>query len=237
MEPLETRMNYRFTNSLLLAQALTHPSLAYETQGAPFDNQRLEFLGDAVLQLIFTRELFLDFPMLDEGTLTKLRSQLVSSNALHRYALRLKLGSYLKMGKGEAASGGRSRPSTLADAFEALVGALYLDSGLAEATTFVLTLCETELQQMDVDPDELNPKGQLQELVQSAAGVSPSYSIVSQDGPDHRKNFVAQVVWDGVILATGSGLSKKQAETAAARQALDHPLVRQLKLSFSADGE
>jgi ribonuclease-3 len=237
MESLESRLGYKFSNPLLLAEALTHPSLAYETQGPHFSNQRLEFLGDAVLQLIFTRELFLGFPNLDEGALTKLRSQLVSRAALQRYALQLELGVYLAMGKGEVASGGRDRASTLSDALEALVGAIYLDSGLAEATDFILQLCESELRQLNVDPDQLNPKGQLQELVQATASSTPIYSIVSQEGPDHCKLFSAKVEWNGDVLGTGTGGSKKQAETAAAREALRHPQIHKLRIKAQSVGQ
>ena len=232
MESLEDRINYKFGNPLLLAEALTHPSLAYETQGPHFDNQRLEFLGDAVIQLILTRELFLSFPDLDEGTLTKLRSQLVSRPALQRYAQRIDLGNYLLMGKGEAASGGRTRASTLSDALEALVGAIYLDSDLAAATKFLLLLCDSELRQMDVNPDELNPKGQLQEILQGSGAGGPTYSIVAEEGPDHAKTFLAKVEWQGQILAIGEGNSKKQAETAAAKLALEATAVASAKAQF-----
>jgi ribonuclease-3 len=228
MEALEARIRYTFTNPRLLAEALTHPSLAYETQGPHFDNQRLEFLGDAVLQLILTRRIFLLFPGLDEGSLTKLRSQLVSRTALQRYAHRIDLGAYLLMGKGEAASGGRDRPSTLADGVEALVGAIYLDSGLDEATVVVLRLCHEEISSLDLDQENLNPKGRLQEILQATGAPSPTYEMLEQRGPDHRKEFVSKVYWQGETLGIGQGSSKKLAETAAAREALHHPVVLRL---------
>jgi ribonuclease III len=224
-DSLETRINYHFANPLLLAEALTHPSLAYETQGPHFDNQRLEFLGDAVLQVIVTRELFLAFPAMDEGTLTKLRSQLVSRAALVRYAQRIDLGEYLLIGKGEAASGGRERASTLADALEALIGAVYLDSDLAAATAVVLDLTGPELKGVNLNTDSLNPKGQLLEILQSLGGTNPTYELVEESGPDHCKEFVSRVLWQGHLLGVGRGSSKKQAEIAAAQQALVHPLV------------
>ncbi|MGK0189009.1 MAG: ribonuclease-3 [Verrucomicrobiales bacterium] len=220
MESLEQRTGYKFRNSLLLAEALTHPSLAYETQRPHFDNQRLEFLGDAVLQLVLTDELYRIFPKFNEGTLTKLRSRLVSRSALNRCAVSIRLGDYLLMGKGEDASGGRNRPSTLADAVESLIGAVYLDSGIEAARAFVLRLCDTHLQEIIDEPDEINPKGHLQELLQSHSTVSPHYHIVAQEGPDHCKIFKAEVIWCGQILASGTGKSKKLAETAAARAAL-----------------
>ncbi len=236
MEPLEVRIKLKFNNPLLLAEALTHPSLSYETQGPHFDNQRLEFLGDAVLQLILTRELFTSFTNLDEGTLTKLRSQLVSRPALQKYALRLNLGAYLLMGKGEASSGGRERPSTLADALEALIGAIYLDRDLEAATCFVLNLCRPELDALDLDQDHLNPKGRLQEILQASGAPSPVYELVHQRGPDHCKEFVSRVIWQGQSLGSGQGTSKKLAETAAARQALHNPLVQRMLVSHRPNG-
>jgi ribonuclease-3 len=221
VSPLEERIGYKFRNSLLLAEALTHPSLGHETQQYHFDNQRLEFLGDAVLQLVMTEHLFRNFGAAPEGQLTKLRSRLVSRETLKTHALALDLGRYLMMGRGEEASGGRARTSTLADAFEALIGAIYLDSDLATTRTFILTQARDELAQIAEEPVDINPKGQLQELLQSISPVSPIYETVSQSGPEHEKTFVVQVMWGGTILGKGSGRSKKQAETAAALEALE----------------
>jgi ribonuclease III, bacterial len=138
VNPLEERIGYKFRNALLLAEALTHPSLRHETHRTYFDNQRLEFLGDAVLQLVITEHLYGYFTAEAEGKLTKLRARLVSREALAVHAAAIELGKYLMMGRGEEASGGRLRNSTLADAFEALVGAIYLDSDLATARKFIL---------------------------------------------------------------------------------------------------
>ncbi len=220
MDSIESTIGYKFRNSLLLAEALTHPSLAYETQRPHFDNQRLEFLGDAVLQLILTEHLFHQFPQFTEGHLTKLRSRLVSKSALDSYANRIELGQFLLMGKGEEASGGRHRSSTLADAFESLVGAIYLDGNLEAAKAFILRHCRVELDQIQKAPDEVNPKGQLQEILQAIAPSSPHYQIISEEGPDHCKIFASRVVWEGVDLGAGTGNSKKAAEIAAARAAL-----------------
>ena len=159
MDSLEVRLGYKFRNPLLLAEALTHPSLAYESQKAHFDNQRLEFLGDAVLQLALTEHLFRMFPDFPEGPMTKLRAQLVSRQALAQFASSLELGKYLLLGKGEEASGGRKRSSTLADAFEALVGAIYLDSGYTSARDLVLHLFEQEIDTISENPEDGNPKG------------------------------------------------------------------------------
>jgi ribonuclease-3 len=221
VSPLEKRIVYKFRNSLLLAEALTHPSVGHETQQYHFDNQRLEFLGDAVLQLVVTEYLFQHFGAAPEGQLTKLRSRLVSREALKEHASALDLGSYLMLGRGEEASGGRARTSTLADAFEALIGAIYLDGNFAKAQKFILEQARETLAQIAEEPVDINPKGQLQELLQSISPVSPVYETVSQSGPEHEKTFEVQVVWDGNVLGKGNGRSKKQAETAAAEDALE----------------
>ncbi len=221
MNPLEQRIGYKFRNSLLLAEALTHPSLGHETQRHHFDNQRLEFLGDAVLQLIFTEHLFRLFPHFSEGQLTKLRSRLVSREGLKIHAINIGLGTYLMMGRGEEASGGRQRASILADAFEALIGAMYLDSDLEVVRQFIMEEAQEDIQRLALQPLEINPKGQLQELLQAISPKSPVYEIVSQAGPEHQKMFVAKVIWDGLELGSGHGSSKKQAETAAALSALN----------------
>jgi ribonuclease III len=221
MHPLEERIGYKFRNPLLLAEALTHPSLGHEAQRYHFDNQRLEFLGDAILQLIFTEHLFDIFPHFPEGILTKLRSRLVSREGLKRHAAHLKLGNYLMMGKGEEASGGRLRVSALADAFEALVGAIYLDSDFETVRKFVLAEAKPHIEKLQEEPVDENPKGRLQEILQSISTKSPSYKIVSESGPEHQKFFVAKVIWNGMHLGSGEGHSKKQAEIAAAADALE----------------
>ncbi len=220
MESLESRLGYKFRNSLLLAEAMTHPSLAYESQRPHFDNQRLEFLGDAVLQLILTEDLYRMFPDFPEGRLTKLRSQLVSRRALARFALSIDLGSYVLLGKGEEATGGRRRMSTLADGFEALIGAVYLDIGYTGARDLVLRLFQSEIEALAGSPEERNPKGELQECLQAIHPQAPSYRMLGESGPDHRKVFQAEVSWRGLVLATGKGKSKKEAEARAASEAL-----------------
>ena len=220
MNPLEERIGYKFRNSLLLAEALTHPSLRHETHRNHFDNQRLEFLGDAVLQLVVTEHLYGYFSAEPEGKLTKLRARLVSREALAVHAAEIDLGKYLMMGRGEEASGGRVRNSTLADAFEALVGAIYLDSDLASARKFILEQASSDLAQLVEEPVDVNPKGQLQELLQSISPRSPVYEVLSQTGPEHSKTFVVRAMWEGIELGEGTGKSKKQAETMAAIQAM-----------------
>ena len=168
MHPLEEKIGYKFRNSLLLAEALTHSSLGHETQKVHFDNQRLEYLGDAVLQLVSGEHLFRLFPDVDEGHLSKFRSRLVSGRALAQYASRLGLGDHLMMGRGDENNGGRRRASTLADAFESLVGAMYLDGGLEVVQAFVLAQASEHLDSLYEEPSvEINPKGHLQEILQS----------------------------------------------------------------------
>lgn len=220
MEPFESRIHYKFRNSLLLAEALTHPSLAYESSRPHFDNQRLEFLGDAVLQLVVTEVLYSRFSESSEGQLTKLRSQLVSRKALAKFAGMISLGDYVMLGKGEESSGGRKRQSTLADAFEALVGAIYLDAGIPPARELILRVSQEELELISNSPLERNPKGELQEVLQAIEPQAPVYRIIGESGPDHRRVFQSEVTWRGKLLATGKGKSKKEAEIRAAAEAL-----------------
>ncbi len=226
MNPLEQRLKYKFRNPLLLAEALTHPSLGHETRRHHFDNQRLEFLGDAVLQLIFTEWLFDHFPKLSEGSLTQMRSRLVSRDGLKLQAARLDLGRHIMLGRGEEVSGGRQRSSALADAYEALIGAIYLDSDYVTVRRIVLAESRPDLEALEIDPPDSNPKGRLQEILQALSPVSPAYLIDTTEGPEHLKTFTARVVWCGLDLGTGSGRSKKDAETAAAREALTKQIWR-----------
>jgi ribonuclease-3 len=221
MDSLEALLGYKFRNSLLLAEALTHPSLAYETQRPHFDNQRLEFLGDAVLQLALTAHLYHLFPGFTEGDLTKMRARLVSKDALHNFASGIDLGEYVLLGRGEEASGGRQRASTLADAFEALLGAVYLDGGFEAARDVVLKVAKEEVDKISEKPEEKNPKGLLQEALQAILPESPVYKVVDEEGPDHDKYFVVEVHWNKTVLASGKGKNKKQAEAAAATGAME----------------
>jgi ribonuclease-3 len=221
MNPLEVRMGYKFRNGLLLAEALTHPSISLERKDYPFDNQRLEFLGDAVIQIVVTEHLFRMFPDFSEGRLTKLRTRIVSRMALRERAFALDLGGFLMMGRGEEASGGRDRSSTLADAFESVVGAIYLDGGFEASRMFLLQQMEETFADLASQPEEINPKGFLQELLQSITPNAPEYELLSQTGPEHSKKFVCRVIWNGIELASGEGLSKKEAQVAAATSALE----------------
>ncbi len=233
MHPLEERIGYKFRNSLLLAEALTHSSLGHEMQRVHFDNQRLEYLGDAVLQVLVSEDLYRRFPDADEGILSRGRARLVSGDTLAVYAKAIHLGDYLILGRGDESSGGRHRISTLGDAFEALVGAMYLDGGLLPARTFFLEQAREDLATADQQPLLLhNPKGRLQEILQAlppgtgdhTAQRNPSYCIVAQVGPDHARCFTAQVDWNGITLGRGQGASKGKAESAAAIDALHQEL-------------
>lgn len=220
MNPLEERLGYKFRNALLLAEALTHPSISLERKNYPFDNQRLEFLGDAVIQLVVTEHLYRLYPDASEGQMTKLRTRIVSRTALKVRAQDLDLGRCLMMGRGEESSGGRERASTLADAFESVVGAIYLDGGFDAARNFVLRATADDFERISRNPDEVNPKGSLQEILQAILPCAPAYEVLAQSGPEHSKRFVSRVVWNGVELGRGEGLSKKQAQVAAASDAL-----------------
>ena len=220
MHPLEERIGYSFQNPELLTEALTHPSVRHEKQRPHLDNQRLEFLGDAVLQLVITEHLFARFADAAEGRLTTRRSRLVSRESLKAHAAKLDLGRHLLLGHGEEASGGRRRDSTLADAFEALLGALYLDGGYTTVRDFLLEEMHEELDRLEEEPLEINPKGQLQEILQAISPRSPVYELLSQEGREHEKTFSVRVVWGDHVLGEGIGRSKKLAESAAALIAL-----------------
>ncbi|WP_395738131.1 ribonuclease III [Prosthecobacter sp.] len=228
MQTLEHVLGHTFRDPALLQMALTHGSVGYESQRAQADNQRLEFLGDAVLQLALSHLLFHRLEQADEGVLTQARAQLVSTKALARIARRIGLGAYLRMGRGEEANGGRNRESTLADALEAVAGAIHLDSGSAAAHEFAARLFAEDLEALSRGPLDANPKGQLQELIQAVGIEPPQYEIVGAEGPDHAKNFVAVVSWQGAQLGRGSGRSKKDAEVQAAQTALDNPALGEL---------
>lgn len=224
MNPLEARLGYKFRNSLLLAEALTHPSLAYESKRSHFDYQRLEFLGDAVLQLILTERLFTLFHDQPEGRLTKLRTRIVSRAAMAELGAQLDLGSFLMMGRGEELCGGRERASNLSDAFESLMGAIYLDSSFDTVKEIVLRLAADMVERLAAQPLEQNPKGELQEILQEIGPRGPSYFVISEQGPEHLKAFVSIVMWEGLELGRGSGRSKKESEINAAQNALEQRL-------------
>lgn len=217
---LEKRLGIAFGDCSLLRLALTHPSVAHE-QGVPAQtNQRLEFLGDAVLQLVLTEELYRKYPNFGEGPLTKARARLVNRRSLADHARALQLGEFLIVSRGEEMHGGRDRPSALADTFEAVLGAIFLDGGFHIAREFVLRQFEHALGGISVLPVMDNPKGELQEFLQAVSPEAPSYHVVSSSGPDHDRIFECRVEHEGMELARGRGKSKKEAESEAAIAAL-----------------
>ncbi len=211
----------QFADWRLLHQALTHSSYANECrQGQGDHNERLEFLGDAVLDLIISERLFAILKQLPEGELTKARAFIVCETTLAKAAVKIKLGSVLYLGRGEEVTGGRQRASILADAFEAVIGALYLDGGIEAARSFVLLHLDSFLSQVKDGRYGKDYKTLLQETVQRQGEVSIHYEIVTASGPDHNKSFEAAVQINGNQLGCGNGKSKKEAEQQAARQAL-----------------
>ncbi|HRI16118.1 MAG TPA: ribonuclease III [Verrucomicrobiota bacterium] len=219
---LEKALGYEFRNRGLLVLALTHPSLAHEAGVGPLQqhNQRLEFLGDAVLQLAITAELYHKFPLFGEGPLTQARAQMVNRISLAAQGRRLKLGEYLILSRGEETTGGRVRSSTLADAFEAVIGAVFLDAGYETTGALIIRLFRDEFGELIELPNLTNPKGELQEFLQAKSPEPPHYEQVSVSGPDHVRQFECAVFHGGVELARGLGSSKKLAESAAALEAL-----------------
>jgi len=219
---LQELLNVKFKSPALLEQALIHSSYLNEYPTAvPASNERLEFLGDAVLGLIVAEKLYRDFPDLAEGEMTRVRSALVRRETLAHVAGSLELGNYLYVGRGEEASGGRQKPANLSGALEAVIAAIYLDRGLAVTRGLVLGWLAGEFQAVMTREKEGDYKSRLQELVQSKYRSSPSYRTLQAAGPDHDKTFTVEVQIGDRVLGRGSGKSKKLAETEAARSALE----------------
>jgi len=203
----------------LLVQAVTHTSYAHENRKHQVpNNERLEFLGDAVLELVVSESLFRQYPNLPEGELTKFRANLVCEPSLVKVAEQLELGYYLRLGKGEESSGGRQRPSILADAVEALIGAVFLEKGFETAKEIILALFGDEIVQVSNNYNR-DYKTLLQEMTQDKFNEVPAYSIIDESGPDHDKRFVAQIFLNQEVVSTGHGRSKKEAEQNAAKVA------------------
>jgi ribonuclease III len=217
---IQQSLGYEFRDASLLKLALTHPSMAHEQETNVQHNQRLEFLGDAVLGVVVTRELYERFPGFGEGPLTKARAQLVNQRTLAEQSRRLRIGEFLIMSRGELAHGGRERPSALADAYEAVTGAIFLDGGYDSAASFVLRCFQDSFGAFKELPNLSNPKGELQELLQSRSDVAPRYEVTSASGPDHDRRFECAVFHEGRELGRGEGRSKRAAETEAALAAL-----------------
>lgn len=218
---LQQRIGYRFKDSMLLLEALTHKSFANEAAGhVPF-NERLEFLGDAVLDLVVSDILFTQYPDLAEGELTRIRSEVVSEKALAQLAASLDIGACLRLGRGEERTGGRKKESLLADSLEALLGAVYCDGGLPKVRACVESAFMDGIRSSYQRKAGTDYKTRLQELLQRRHGQLPTYVLLSSEGPDHRRTYLVEVRFDGAALGEGRGRSKKIAEQEAAHRALE----------------
>ena len=220
MKKLEEKIGYSFKNRTLLETALTHSSYANERHGDCECYERLEFLGDSVLGFVAAQFLYSHEPRLPEGRMTRLRAELVCESSLHKTALELGLGSYMKLGRGEERTGGRERVSILADMVESIIAAIYLDCGMDEARRFIMdkVLGGAELGEEHRIADY---KTQLQELVRQKSGQQISYEMTGESGPDHNKTFTFRVLVNGETVGEGSGKTKKEAEQMAACKALE----------------
>lgn len=219
----QKRLGHIFKNKNLLEQALTHSSYANENKLDPFlNNERLEFLGDAVLEIVVSEFLYLSFPKMSEGELTRLRASIVCEPSLVKKAKALLLGENLRLGRGEEHTGGRKRGSILADAFEAVIGAIYLDGGYESAKAFIVGIIADDADEMRSALKTSDCKTSLQEAVQKNSKEPVVYHIVGESGPDHDKLFIAQAVHMSRVLGQGSGKSKKEAEQNAALNALNN---------------
>ncbi|MBE6402355.1 MAG: ribonuclease III [Lentisphaerae bacterium] len=219
IEKLKKKLGFTFQKPALLKEALTHRSYAVENKLA-YDNQRLEFLGDAVLEIILTEYLYEVYPEANEGVMTKMRSALAQQEAIAKLARELELGSFMYIGRGEAASGGANRDSTLCDLFEAVLGACYLDNGMDIARKFILDLIKSKFPAPHRLLSGLNPKGTLQEYTQHKYGHAPLYTVLNVEGPEHNPVYtvVAEI---GESRGSGQGGSRRQAEFAAAEALLN----------------
>jgi len=213
---LEDRLGYRFKNERLIIEALTHKSYK-----KPYNNERLEFLGDAVLDLIVGEYLYKKFPTEDEGVLSKIRASLVNESGFTQLARKIGLGEYIFLSPAEENNDGRNKPSLLSNAFEAVIGAIYLEAGLPMCQQIVVTLLEETYPRIDLNTLSKDYKTALQELTQAIHGVTPTYTLIDSKGPDHKKEFEIAVVLGTRTIASAWGKSKKEAQQKAARIALD----------------
>lgn len=221
MKDFEKIIDYKFNDNRLLREALTHSSYANEHKNNNIKcNERLEFLGDAVLSIVVADYIFKNCPELPEGELTKLRAALVCEKALFKFGKSINLGDYLLLSKGEKNGGGAERPSIVSDAFEAVIAAIYLDGGIESARKHILRFVVPEIKNRNTKPFK-DYKTTLQEIVQKNPGERLTYKLVSESGPDHDKHFVFEVLLNSNVIGTGGGRSKKEAEQNAAREALE----------------
>jgi ribonuclease III len=220
-DELQTRLGYRFRDRGMLEHALTHRSRAAEdASGGVADNESLEFLGDAVLGLVVADILFHQFPHYDEGQKSKIKAAVVSTHSLAQQAARLRLGEHLILGRGEEKTGGRDKPALLADAYEAIIAAVYLDGGLEAAEAFLRRELKEAIDEGSAPTFARDCKSALQERLQGLGRPLPEYRLAGEDGPDHRKTFTVEVAVAGEVLGIASGRAKKEAEQEAARLAL-----------------
>ena len=221
MTDLENKIGYHFKNKDLLSEALTHSSYANERKAQHIKyNERLEFLGDAVLSIVVSDYIFSHCPELPEGELTKLRASLVCEKSLFEFAKKIDLGSYLVLSKGERNNGGAERPSILSDAFEALIAAIYIDGGMEPAAKHILNFVIPSIKNSRKKKGK-DYKTTLQEIVQKNPGEKLEYVLIGESGPDHNKHFVVEVHLNSNVIGKGGGRSKKEAEQQAAREALE----------------
>jgi len=221
MDELERKLEYQFNDRTLLLTALSHSSYANENKGAGLiSNERLEFLGDSVLGQVVASHLYLSYPKMPEGQMTRLRAELVCEQSLFEVAKKLNLSRHIKLGKGEEHTGGRQRESILADAVEAIIAAMYLDGGIQVAKNFInkYILSGFDVEEVHSMSDH---KTMLQEFVQRKSGQTLSYELLSENGPDHKKTFTMQVLLNNVPIGMGAGHTKKEAEQCAAKNGLE----------------
>jgi len=222
MSELEKIIGYEFRDAALLDNALIHTSYVNENKSMPkISNERLEFLGDAVLELVTSDYIFENFPKLSEGEMTKLRAGVVCEPSLASCARKIGLGDYIKMGRGEVASGGAKRDSVLSDAYEAVIGAIYLDGGYVSAQKFILDALKEDIHSQRGLRWIADCKTHLQEQLQKYSTAPIEYYVIKEEGPEHEKIFTVELAHEGKVMAQGSGRNKKEAEQSAARSAIE----------------
>jgi len=220
LQELEALLDVTYRERMLLLQAITHDSFFKEHNASWGSNERLEFLGDSVIGLLVSHLLYTRYPDFTEGSMAQMKAYLVSTEFLAEKAKEINLGKYLLLGKGEEQSGGRERHSLLADAYEALIGSLYLDQGIGTVERYILTSFESSVEEVNIN--RKNSKSLLQEHIQKHFKCLPLYTVIKEEGPPHQKTFHVRVYFKGEILGEGSGTSKKEAEKEAALVALNH---------------
>jgi len=219
LQDFENEIGYKFKNIELLKTAFTHTSYAHENKIQ--SNEKLEFLGDAILEFIVSNYLYKNYSKLKEGEMTKVRATVVCEKSLHKIALKFQFDKLLYLGKSEKLSGGNHKPAILADSVEAVIAAIYIDAGLEKAEQFILENLKNSIEEASKNVGKKDYKTVLQEELQKHGTVKIEYTIIREEGPDHDKTFVAEVRCDGKYLATGEGSTKKEAEMEAARQVLE----------------